>query len=237
MLTNRQEKILEKVIREYTKNAEPIGSQYLLSKYDFAISGATMRSELAALEKMGLLYQPYTSSGRIPTDKGYRFYVNDLMKRRMLTRNEQMKLHEEHLKLKAQNRRLARTTAKLLAAFSKNLAISGLIEDDEYFQAGIKSLLSQPDFHAIDEICKIVEVLDYLDDNIENLIKKTREGRTETLIGRENPLMDSEDCSLVVSRCRLSNRKNVLIAIMGPKRMEYAKNISLINYVSKLLKE
>jgi transcriptional regulator of heat shock response len=235
MITKRQEKILDKVIAEYTKTAEPVGSLALLKKYDFGISAATARVELSSLEKEGFLYQPHTSSGRVPTDKGYRFYVSKLMKNRSLSLSDQKRLQEEHLKLMAKNARLTRMAAKLLSAFSRNLAISGLIEDEEYFQSGVKELLRHPEFNKIDEVCKTIEVLDYLDENVEKLISKIKRDEVKTLIGRENPLMESEGCSLVVSRTKLKNGKNVIIALMGPKRMEYARNISLVKHMKNLL--
>ena len=237
MLSSRQKKILEVVVKEYTKSAEPVGSEELLKRYNFNVSPATIRAEMAELTKQGYLYQPHTSAGRVPTDKGYRYFVSGLMENRSLSQKEQQVLQEELLKEKTRNIRLARTTAKLLATLSQNLAISGLIEEEEYFQSGIKSLLLEPEFSNVDEICKVVEVLDYLDDNIDQLLAKLKEGEVRTLIGEENPLTGGKDigCSMVVSRCKVSGGKTGILAIMGPKRMKYAKNISLIQYVARLL--
>lgn len=237
MLSERQKKILEVVVKEYTRTAEPIGSEELLKRYGFQVSPATIRAEMAELDRQGFLYQPHTSAGRIPTDKGYRYFVSGLMENRALSWKEQKVLQEELLKEKARNVRLARTTAKLLAALSQNLAISGFIEEEEYFQSGIKSLLLEPEFSDIDEICKVVEMLDYLDENIDRLVAKLRDGEVQTLIGKENPLTGGQDigCSMVVSRCKVSGGKTGILAIMGPKRMKYAKNISLIKYVTNLL--
>lgn len=236
MLTKRQQQILTCVIKEYTKTAIPVGSVNILEHYHFDISPATMRFEMAALEKKGYLYQPHVSAGRVPTDKGYRYFVNSLMQNKRLSLREQTLLQEELLKMRAKNQRLARTTAKLLAALSQNLAISGLIEEEEYFQSGIHEFLRQSDFSDVDEICRTVEVLDYLDQNIEKLLKELNEGEVRTFIGRENPLLKNEDCSVVVSRYRLPRGKHGIVAILGPKHMRYAKNISLIKYVTDLLK-
>ena len=96
----RQEKILSAVIEEYTKTAIPVGSQILVSKYHFDVSTATLRSDMTVLEKEGYLYQPHISAGRIPTDKGYRFFVEEIMKDKELSKDEQHKLQREFLKLK-----------------------------------------------------------------------------------------------------------------------------------------
>ena len=238
MLTSRQEAILAAVIKEYTRTAVPVGSVHIIKRFAFDISPATMRAEMAELEEKGFLYQPHTSSGRVPTDKGYRYFVNSLMAQRDLTKKEQGVLQEELLKLKARNQRLARTAAKLLAALSHNLAITGLIEEETFFQSGIRDLVRQPDFTELDDICQVVETLDYLDNHVEKILDVLEEGEVgevKTLIGKENPLSKNEQCSLVVARCTLDEDKPGIIAIMGPKRMHYDKNISLIKYMTDLL--
>ena len=78
ILGERQQKILLAVVCEYISTAEPVGSRTIARKYEFGISPATIRNIMADLEEMGLLVQPHTSAGRIPTDKGFRFYVDYL---------------------------------------------------------------------------------------------------------------------------------------------------------------
>jgi heat-inducible transcriptional repressor len=87
-LNDRKTKILEAIINDYIATAEPIGSRTIARKYDLGISSATVRNEMSDLEEMGLIIQPHTSSGRIPSDKGYRLYVDSLMRCRELTRDE-----------------------------------------------------------------------------------------------------------------------------------------------------
>ena len=78
-LNERKRKILTTIINEYITTAEPIGSRHIAKHADLGLSSATIRNEMADLEEMGYLEQPHTSAGRIPSDKGYRFYVNELM--------------------------------------------------------------------------------------------------------------------------------------------------------------
>ena len=78
-LNERKRKILNTIINEYISSAEPIGSRHIAKHADLGLSSATIRNEMADLEEMGYLEQPHTSAGRIPSDKGYRFYVNELM--------------------------------------------------------------------------------------------------------------------------------------------------------------
>lgn len=78
-MTERKKEILKAIVNEYIMTAEPVGSRTLARRYDFGVSPATIRNEMADLEEANYLEQPHRSAGRIPTDKGYRFYVDDLM--------------------------------------------------------------------------------------------------------------------------------------------------------------
>jgi heat-inducible transcriptional repressor len=87
-LTERKLKILQAIISDYVKTAEPVGSRTLSKKYDLGISPATIRNEMADLEEMGYLTHPHTSAGRVPSDMAYRLYVNALMEKKELSREE-----------------------------------------------------------------------------------------------------------------------------------------------------
>ncbi len=87
-LTERQLQILQAVINDYVQNAEPVGSRSISKKYGLGVSPATIRNEMADLEEMGYLTHPHTSAGRIPSDKAYRLYVNNLMEKKSLTTQE-----------------------------------------------------------------------------------------------------------------------------------------------------
>ena len=78
-LSKRKKRILKAIIQEHILTAEPIGSRTLARNYELGVSSATVRNEMADLEEMGYLEQPHTSAGRIPSDQGYRFYVDVLM--------------------------------------------------------------------------------------------------------------------------------------------------------------
>jgi heat-inducible transcriptional repressor len=87
-LNERKIKILEAIINDYIATGEPIGSRSIAKKYDLGISSATIRNEMSDLEDMGLIVQPHTSAGRIPSEKGYRLYVDELMKPGQLSNDD-----------------------------------------------------------------------------------------------------------------------------------------------------
>ena len=233
-MNTRQRQILSAVVELYTKTALPVGSQVLLERFQFPVSSATLRNDMVALEEAGYLYQPHVSAGRIPTDAGYRFYVEEMMGDEDLSREDQRRLQKELLMMKAKQARLGRSTTKLLSALSGNLAVSGLIDKDEFYDFGMKELMEKPEFQEIDELCRLVETLDSLDERIDAIFAKLSDGETQIFIGDENPIKGISNCSMVVAPYQSSEGQGIL-AIIGPKRMDYAKNKSLIEYMKKLL--
>jgi len=236
MLTKRQGKILGSIIREYTETAIPVSSSVIVEKYHLDFSTATVRNEMLELENKGYLLKPHISAGRIPSDKGYRYFVDNLLKFRELAENDQNKLQVEMLKLKAQNTRLSRTIAKLLSTTSKSLAFSGIIEKEEYYDFGMHTLLDDPEFKGLDEVSKISASLDMIDEKIDFLLEKMEEGETKIFIGRENPIKEIQNCSMIISPYLLESGDRGVVAIIGPKRMKYSRNKNLIDFVKGILK-
>ena len=89
-LADRQRELLAAVVQEYIATAEPVASGQLVRRYHLDVSSATVRNELAALEELGLLTHPHTSAGRVPTDLGYRYFIESLMPRPALRPEEQL---------------------------------------------------------------------------------------------------------------------------------------------------
>jgi heat-inducible transcriptional repressor len=233
-MIDRQKQLLSAIVELYTKTAIPVGSQALLENYDFSVSSATLRNDMVALEEAGYLYQPHISAGRIPTDQGYRMYVEEMMGDTDLSREDQRRLQKELLVLRAKNTRLSRSTAKLLSALSGNLAVSGMVGKDEFYDFGMKELIEKPEFQEIDELCRLVETLDTLDEKLDGLMINLKDGETRIFIGNENPIRGIDNCSMIVAPYQTKDGKGIL-AIIGPKRMDYAKNKSLIDYMRKML--
>ena len=123
MLTERQSRILEFVISEYVENAAPVGSQFIGRKYELRASPATIRNEMAGLEEQGLLSHPHTSSGRVPTDKGYRLYVETLMREEQLPWEAQQTIRHQFHQVEAGEEAWAHLAASVLAQAVENAAV------------------------------------------------------------------------------------------------------------------
>lgn len=232
-MNDRQKQVLAKVVELYTKSASPVGSEALLDAFPFSVSSATLRNDMAELEDEGFLYQPHVSAGRIPTDAGYRFYVEEIMNDEQLSREEERRLRKEVLVMKAREARMAKSMAKLLSALSGNLAVSGSLDRDGYYDFGMRELLEKPEFRELDEVCRVVEVLDSLDEKFDRVLASLPNDDTRIFIGEENPIQEISNCSMVVAPYRSREGRGIL-AVIGPKRMNYAKNKSLIEALKKL---
>lgn len=123
MLDERKEILLYAVIHEYILTAQPVGSKKLVKRHGLDVSSATVRNELAMLEKMGLLTHPHTSAGRIPTEKGYRFYVDSLTDTNDLKPAEEKSIFKFYSMLSKEMEDLLRETSNLLANVTSYLAI------------------------------------------------------------------------------------------------------------------
>lgn len=231
----RQSKILEVIVREYVDTAQPVSSGILNKKYKFDISSATIRSEMKQLEKDGYVYQPHTSAGRIPTDKGYRCYINSLNGKKCLTVKEQ-DVFKQNLPTKKDISYLMPRIANLLADMSSGLAISGLLDDEpEFYRAGVGRLLRELELESREHMHRLTETLDYLDRNIEQLFDIVQDETIGIYIGQENPIKQMKGLSMIVSGQRLKSGSRGLIAILGPQRMRYDRNIALVEYIRDLL--
>ena len=119
-LSERKEKILDAIIRNYLESGEPVGSRTISKYTDLNLSSATIRNEMSDLEEMGYIVQPHTSAGRIPTDKGYRFYVDNMLKEKLseLDQREQKVNEKEDLLIEKVDKveTLLQNMAKVLAA-------------------------------------------------------------------------------------------------------------------------
>jgi len=233
-MNERQQQILAAVVKEYTETGMPVGSNILADRYKFNVSTATLRSDMAQLEEEKLLFQPHTSAGRVPTDAGYRYFVEEIMPERELSKKEQQAMQKELLQLRAQNTRLTRTTAKLLSTLSGNVAISGRPDSDDFFECGLRTLLEEGKDADMDELCQMAEALDYIDEKCDVIMKELGSNETKIFIGEENPISDAKNYSMVVSRYDVDGEEGI-VALIGPKNMKYEKNKSLINYVKKIL--
>lgn len=231
-ISARQAKILAAIVKENCDSGQPVASNDLVEKYNFNVSSPTIRNEMQVLEKNGFIKQPHTSAGRVPTDKGFRYFVNQLMDRVKLTLKEQDRLKTELMKLQMANAEVSRRLAKLVSEYSQQASF--VLLPEEVSTAGFSNILSNPALPA-EDAREIAEFFDHIDEHAEKMMKDYSGHGPEAKIGKEITLSKNSDYSMIVSGLKLSSGKKGVIGLIGPKSMKYEKNMTLIEYIAKLL--
>lgn len=230
-ITKRQEQILSAIIEQYAEVASPVGSS-LMAKL-FNVSSATIRAEMSELERAGFITHPHTSAGRIPTDKGYRFYVNNLVDgketiperraQRALTARVQSGGVPEHT---------IRNTVDTLVELTHNLGLATI--GNQLYMSGLSNLFGQPEFIQKGQVQEVARLLD----NLEPWLHEAELNEPLSVyIGRENPIGAGAGCSLIISRFRSPYSDNSYIGVLGPTRQSYKDVMTLVRRSGEALEE
>lgn len=219
-MQDRKKELLISIISEFIKTAIPIGSKLLAG--DFDLSPATIRNEMAELEEEGFIFQPHTSAGRLPTEKGYKFFIENIKEEGKLNK----KLEDILRKYKnIKSRNDLKTLAKEISQ-SINEAIIVAFEKNDIYYTGISYLFSKPEFKDYNLVMNISRVVDHLDERIHNNFKEIHSFYLK--VGKENPF--GSDCAVIMAK-----GKKCVFGIIGPIRMDYKNNIVLIKNIKDLI--
>ena len=331
-LDERKKKILSSVVEDYIVSAEPVGSKTIMEKYNLEYSSATIRNDMKLLEEAGYLEQPHVSAGRIPSTKGYRYYVDELLEDNKITVDEidyiSKKLETKVNELeeitqiasstiseithyttvtigpntdvqKIENIKFVLLSPRMMMAviltdnglvketiikfdedisekqvetlsymfnnklkgepitkidrplekylvdemrYSVNLIkpiieqMKKVVEEEKVHLEGAKQLFELPEFNSLEVAKNFVNILD----EKELMADMLNTGITKDInvyIGEENEKDELKDFSIVTFKHRIGNKDLGTIGIIGPKRMDYAKVISVMKYISKKLND
>lgn len=258
----RQDRIFDVIVRSYIDTAEPVGSRTISRHSDLGLSPASIRNVMADLEERGFLKQPHTSAGRVPTDRGYRYWVDCLMRRETLTPDEKAAIHEQISRVRtieALAERVSRVISELTdnaaLLYVKNLKrvsfLNRLLEElvaseqlEQYFEEepelfieGAFRIFEHPEFQDLAKIRGLLrafeEKLSFLDIFVRDL---EAEG-VHVHIGSENGEDGLGDVSLVVKDWYVGQTPIGSIAVVGPTRMRYARVVSVVDFVADTVTE
>ena len=230
-ITDRQQKILFQIVEEYAETASPVGSVTLAKL--FGVSSATIRAEMARLEALGLIAQPHTSAGRVPTDAGYRFYVNNLDNsddEPTLDRSA----HALEVRVSSQSRADAaiRRAVDALVELTGNLGLATV--DGQLYLSGISRLFTQPEFVDTRRVQAVAKLLD----NLEPWLREAAPGEALNIfIGHENPIGKNSEVSLIISKFRSPFSDRSYIGVLGPTRQNYQRVMSLVRHAGNMLED
>ncbi|MBI1834082.1 MAG: hypothetical protein HYR90_04650 [Candidatus Andersenbacteria bacterium] len=232
-MDSRYSKLLHELIIEYISTAEPVGSVRLQEQAGFTASSATIRSMLRDLEEEGYIEQPHTSAGRIPTDKGYRWYVNKLIVRD-LNERRMAALAEQYHNLAESSDASMPSAVKLLSGLTKTLAASGRTTGQGVYEFGLSRLFDQPEGEDIETVREVTNITDTLDDHITEFVEQAR-NEVVVYIGEENPAYNAKYTSVLARTVTLPDGEEAVLLVLGPKRMPYARHMPLLEAMASIM--
>ena len=233
----RRDLVLGIVVGEYIKTVSPVSSGFIMRDYLSGISSATIRNILAELEEEGFLTHPHTSAGRVPTQEGYRYYVDNLMNEIQLLEEEKERIRRRYEKERKDLEAILEKTSEVisdLTQYTSIISIDGC--DDKIFCRGTSYVVEYPDSNDISKIKSILSALEEKE-RILKVINRKIEKRIKIYIGYETACSQIDNCSLAVSKYRAKNGLSGRIAILGPTRMKYPRVVSALDYFSNLIED
>jgi len=334
ILNEREREILRATVKEFINSGEPVGSRSVSKRYGLNLSPASIRNIMADLEEKGYLHQPHTSAGRIPTDRGYRCYVDSLIERFRLSKADEARIEKCYKPSSCELEDVMRMTSKVLSAYSHYIGMvfapklrsaqfkriefihlqserilvvlvsqSGVVihkvihmdevmnqeqlnrisarlndmlggltleevrdlilsrmaeekmlyddplrhavklgqkafegaEEGDFYVGGTANLVSQPEFADAERMRFIFSTFEEKGRLVKILDECLRQQSVSVIIGSENQAAEIGDCSLVACPYCYRDLPVGILGVLGPKRMEYPRIMSLVEYTAKLV--
>lgn len=234
-LSDRQIQILKCIIEEFTETAEAVGSETLDKKYNLGISPATIRNEMMQLTKEGLLKQPHTSAGRIPTSTAIKFYINELMKEKELSVSEEVAVKGRVWDHRHEMEKLLREATQCLSEKSGALSVAA-IDDNLVYHAGYANILDMPEFYDIDVTRSVLSLLDETQSLLNIFKKAVGDDPVHILVGEELGHQYFEPVGMVFTDFKAGKRSGSL-GVIGPSRLNYPYIVPMVRYFGSLINE
>jgi transcriptional regulator of heat shock response len=236
-IQERKDMVLGYVVQQYIKNLNPIGSAFLAKEYHLDWSSATIRNILAELEEDGYLTHPHTSAGRIPTHRGYRYYVDNLMHQIQLLEGEKDRIQREYQDKIHQLEKLVDKTSRIVSDvthYTSIISVDGW--DGKIVFRGTNYMVAYPEMQNIQKIQNLLKVLEEKERILE-VINRDLEHKVQIYIGQEIACKEIEGCSLAVCEYHQKDGSSGRIAVLGPTSMDYERVVSTLDYVTELINE
>ncbi|HRN86608.1 MAG TPA: hypothetical protein PK863_04735 [Candidatus Dojkabacteria bacterium] len=235
-MTPRQVKLLHAIIDDFINNATAVGSLSLTHRYNLGVSPATIRNEMSDLVEQGYLEKPHSSSGRIPTNMAYRYFIREILRElddleHTLTAN----IYEELYQHRFDFDDLIYQALNHLSTQTKNTAIV-LLENRIYY-SGLSYLVDNPEFSDSRSLSLLLTILENkpLLNKIFNRAKS--KNSVKIMIGEDSGIEGLEDIAFVFSDINLHGNKKGYLAVLGPTRLNYPKVIPLVDFFSHSLNQ
>lgn len=246
-LSPRQQSILNRIVEAHVETAQPVGSRFITELYtdiySNSYSPATVRQEMVRLEDLGYLTHPHTSAGRVPTDQGYRYYVDHSMRREEIAEDVLSKVNQDLMLEAVGVENAAEIVSSALSKLSEEVSVvivNGPADQRKkgfrFFLQGSSLILDKPEFKQdLEQLRMLLKIFEEKSELSDWLMSRAPESGVSVSIGSENRCSGLQHCSVVVSRCETGESKSVM-ALLGPRRMRYARAVSLVSRMSRMLR-
>ena len=234
-MSSRRLEILRAIVDEYVATQEPVGSKAIAERHGLGISPATIRNEMAVLEEEGLITQPHTSAGRIPTDRGYRVFVDKLATVKPLS-NAERRAIETFLQGSYDIDDLLKRSAKLLADITKQVAVVKYPIIGEQHGREMMTISGTANLARSGEDLgtTLSPILETLEEQVVLLrLLSDAHPTVQVTIGSEQPDANLQSTSLVTVGYGFENSPVGALGVLGPTRMDYAASISAVSAVAR----
>ena len=222
-MNERQLEVLRAIVEEYVSTEEPVGSKIIAARHQLGVSPATIRNDMAALEEQGLITQPHTSAGRIPTNTGYRLFVDKIEEVKPLSVPERRAI-ENFLVNSHDLDELLQRTARLLAQLTNQVAMIRMPHEDRVVVAGTANLA----LSIHDNASALHPILESLEEQVVLLrLLSSAEGLINVTIGDEQ-----RDQGLQATSSVSMGYGQGAIGVLGPTRMDYANSMAAVHAVA-----
>ncbi|HEX8959005.1 MAG TPA: hypothetical protein VF770_04205 [Solirubrobacterales bacterium] len=234
MLSERQELILGLVVDAHLASGKPVASKAVAASAEVEWGASTVRAELAALEAAGYLAHPHTSAGRVPTEAGYRYYVDRLMESGLPTVGAKVELELSRLRREV-DEAMRQTTAALARVTDLMALVTAPPLGETLYMHGVSRLLSAEHLADLPRVDELVSALEGRA-AVLGTLRSTLEERSVFLwIGGENPQPELRSVSVVGANYGLAHRNLGAVGVVGPLRMDYATAIASVRGVAREL--
>lgn len=234
-LSDRQRELLKAIIELYVKSGEPIGSEIIEKEFNLGVSPATIRNEMVKLTEMGILKQPHTSAGRVPTSMGYRIYISELMKEKELPVSAEVTMKQNLWDQRYQEHKLLREAVKALAQRCQMLSLA-VNEDDELFYAGAAHMLDFREFEDIDVTRFVLSLFDEYPTLKEIIGRAQSQDPLHILFGDELGIEYLQPTSFVFAKYDgKQDGKSGVVGVIGPARMNFPMVFPYVRFTSNLI--
>ncbi len=246
-LSPRQESILNRVVDAHIETGQPVGSKHITELYTEmyrrSYSSATVRNEMLRLEEKGYLTHPHTSAGRIPTDRGYRYYVDTGLRAEPISSEVTDRLSQDLEPYRERFEFLVNRASLMLSQFSGLMSLilvtdeeTELQEEDAYFSIrGMNHMLEQTEDIQVKSLGGLLQFFEDRPNLYRWLLEISEDRNLSIAIGRENEETALQDCSVISCPILREGARRGMLAVIGPRRMRYGVSVSWVDQMAKTL--